>query len=82
MINYDNLEFDKQSFPVRKLDLTGFGEVFISTTSLSEKLINSNCGYYSDSARIIDEKVFYYVEDSQIFLNKNDLKLLILNELL
>lgn len=76
------LEFNGRTFPVRELNLPNFGLVLISTTSLSNQLINSDGGFTSDLAQFVDEKIFYFVEDQQIDLNCNRLINLILSEVL
>lgn len=64
----DIIVFENKEFKIREIDLPDFGIVLISTNSLNELLLNENGNYTSEEAKIIDEKIFYFVDDSEIEL--------------
>lgn len=69
----DTIEFQNQEFKVREIGLPEFGNVLISTNSLNELLLDEDGGYTSNEAEIIDEKIFYFVENNEIELNEDEL---------
>jgi hypothetical protein len=74
------IEFNHGNFPVRELVLPSIGRAKISTRRLNNELMTETGGYVSKLAELIDHDIFYFVEDCQIHLNKNELVLLILKE--
>lgn len=75
MITYQNTVYK-----TRNILLSEFGDVLISTNSLNERLLNKKGGYISNEALMIDEQVFYFVEDNEIDLPISKLTKLILNQ--
>lgn len=65
--------FQNINYKIRELNLPKFGDVLISTTSLNEKLFDLTGKYVSDEALLIDEQIFYFVEECEI---DNDLSIL------
>jgi hypothetical protein len=65
--------FQNISYKIRELNLPKFGDVLISTTSLIEKLFDLTGKYVSEEALLIDEQIFYFVEECEI---DNDLSIL------
>lgn len=71
IIFYDNhIDFQNQSFPCRKLRLHGGDpdfencEYLIGTLSLENKIFNSDGHFCSKVAELIDENIFFYVDDA------------------
>lgn len=76
----ESIVFEQTEFPLVRVEMP-FGETFISTESLNNNLMNSDGSYVSEMARIIDEKIFYFVADENISLRKEELVKLILSEI-
>jgi hypothetical protein len=76
MIHFQNI-----SYPTRSVELADYGEILISITSLNDILLKDD-DYVSDEARYIDEQIFYFAEDEQINLSDDELRKLLLKELL
>ena len=62
------IEFQKKSYPIRRLVLPEFGDVLISTIAISDLLLDDEGKYISVQAEQIDQQLFYFVEKSGIFL--------------
>lgn len=60
----EKIIFQNQKYLGKHLGFN-FGERLISIVSLENALITDG-NYVSEEARIIDEQIFYYVEDSEI----------------
>lgn len=75
MIKFEGIEYPTLllSFP--------FGERQISTEKLNDNLMNLDGSYVSENARLIDEKIFYFVDEENLSLNKAELTQLILSEI-
>lgn len=58
-----DIVFEGKSYPVRHVEVKGFGVEPIAPISLQDALLK-NDAYVSNEARIIDEEVFFFVEDS------------------
>ena len=70
------------SFPSRQLHLDGWGHVLISTCALQDQLLDKARTNYKDSAaQIIDEKVFYFVEQTQLLMPQKTLSKILEREL-
>ncbi|MBC7721596.1 MAG: hypothetical protein H7068_06190 [Pedobacter sp.] len=67
------IEFQNKEFKVREIELSKFGNVLISTNSLNELLLNDYVGYTSGEAKIVGEKIFYFVENNEIELSEEEL---------
>lgn len=68
-------------YPTRYISICNLGEVLISTTALNNALIDFNGAYHSPEATQIDERIFYFIEPNDIFLDENKLSYIIENEL-
>jgi hypothetical protein len=73
------IKFKNIDYPIKSITFP-FGERIIGTESLNKVLINKNNGYISEKARIIDEHIFYFVTEEELFDEKN-LALKIISEL-
>ena len=69
----DIIKFQNQAFKLREIEFPEFGNILISTNSLNRILLNEDGSYSSTEAALIDEKIFYFVEDSEINLSEVDL---------
>jgi hypothetical protein len=69
----DTIQFQNREFKVREIELPEFGNVFISTNSLNELLLNEGGSYISDEAEMVDEEIFYFVEGNEIELSEEEL---------
>ena len=79
---FDIIQYKNMSFPSRKLYVDGWGDVLISTLELQDQLLNESGTDYKDStAQIIDEKIFYFVEHTQIRIPEEDLREILEREL-
>ena len=77
-----NIKYKKQLYPIRKIELDEFGGVWISTSTLNDGLLTASGNYCSRAAQYVDEKIFYFVDDDKINLPEDELKPLILGEIL
>lgn len=74
------IEFEGRKYPTVIVNLP-FGERKISNTDLNERLLTTDGNYVSEKARLIDESIFYFVEDRMLRFRKNELSKLILSEI-
>lgn len=74
------IKFNGRKFPSINISLP-FGERKISTVQLNESLMNNDGAYVSDEARIIDETIFYFVEDKVLRFRENKIINTILSEI-
>lgn len=70
--NMKTIVFDDVEYKLRDVFIKDFGIKTIGTISLENKLLKDGV-YVSGAAQVIDEAIFYYVEDKEI--NNNDKKL-------
>lgn len=79
---FDTIQYKNEIFPIRSLDISGWGNVLISTIELQDRLLTDSGDDYQDSnAQLIDEKIFYFVERSQILMTEEALCKIISMEL-
>lgn len=76
----NNIVFQGKKYPTTIVNMP-FGKRLISTDCLNNVLMNNDGSYVSDEARIIDENIFYFVEDEIFHLNENKLASKILFEI-
>ncbi len=76
MITYQNRKFE-----TRELDLHDWGLVTVSTTSLGDLLFNNETGYPSKEAEVIDETIFFFVAENEIYLSDKELAKVVLKSL-
>ena len=74
------IKFNGNEYPLVIVNLP-FGKSKISSIELNEALMNSDGGYISDEARLIDEKIFYFVEDEVLCFRENEIITKILSEI-
>ncbi len=61
----ENVEFDGRLSPLRHgIHAKGFGDVSIAGEQLENALINDEGEYVSESARELDESIFFFAKDS------------------
>lgn len=77
----DTINFQNKEFEVIELEFPEIGNVFISTSSLNESLLNECGGYVSDEAIMVDESIFYFVNDNEMKLSDEELINLITEEI-
>ena len=69
-------------YPYRWIDLGNeWGEVLVSVMSLNTAIFDINGQYLSEQTRIIDELIFFFVEDFEISESEQFLKKQILSAL-
>lgn len=66
----ETIMFNGMQYKARVIKVKTFGERLIAGESLEEKLLDEKGNYVSDEARLVDESVFFYVEDK--WLNADD----------
>jgi hypothetical protein len=74
--------FQNERFLLKQIWLPSDGWVFVASESLNQKLLTSNADYVSEEARLLDEKIFFFVEDNKLLLDDKSLALQILNDLM
>lgn len=67
------LKFDRTSYLIRTITSPAFGEVDVAPASLNDKLMDETGGYTSEEARLIDEQIFFYVDDAVMHYDDDDL---------
>ena len=75
-----SINFKEKDFPVTIVNMP-FGERKISTIQLNESLMNDDGSYVSNEAMLIDETLFYFVEEKVLKLSENELVERILSEI-
>lgn len=79
---YIMIVFNKVNYKTRSIETSGFGNVKLSVRSLNDVLIDEKGEYVSENARLIDEEIFYFVEDDQIGLPSERLQELLKSEII
>ena len=80
---YQTKYHGKESYTVRSLTLPTTGEeVLVGGHSLNMALMPDGESYVDEPARFLDEKIFYYVEDSQLDMPSKELAALVEREAL
>ena len=74
------INFKRKQYPSVIVNLP-FGKRKISSVELNESLMNFDGSYFSDEARVIDEKIFYYIENDFLFLCEGEIVKKILSEI-
>ncbi len=69
----DKIEFQKKEYKIREIELPDLGYFFISTASLNDALMNNGTDYVSEEAQIIDEQIYFFVEEHEIEWAEKDL---------
>lgn len=74
------IKFEGKEYPSVIVNLP-FGERKVSNIQLNESMMNFDGSYVSNEARLIDEEIFYFVEESALGLQETKLVELILSEI-
>ncbi|AXI99866.1 hypothetical protein CYPRO_0582 [Cyclonatronum proteinivorum] len=74
------IKFEGKEYPTLLLNFP-FGERQISTEKLNDNLMNVDGSYVSENARLIDESIFYFVDEENLKLDEAELTQLILSEI-
>lgn len=69
----DTIKFKNKEYKLREIELPELGNVFISTTSFNDALLNNGSDFVSKEAQIIDEEIYFFVEENEIEFNEADL---------
>jgi RNase H-fold protein (predicted Holliday junction resolvase) len=69
----DPVQFNGETYARRVIHVNGFGDRIIAGTSLQEELLTEDGTYVSAEAQLIDEEIFFYIEDK--YLNCSDMQL-------
>ncbi|WP_339653197.1 hypothetical protein [uncultured Maribacter sp.] len=76
----ETISFNGKEFPSVIINMP-FGERTISTVQLNESLLNLEGSYVSEEARLIDENIFYFVEENVLCFQENEIVNKILSEI-
>ncbi len=76
----DKIVFQGKSYPVTYINMP-FGKRMISNEQLNDALMNYDGSYVSNEAKVIDEKIFYFVNDEVLGLSEIDVVDKILSEI-
>ncbi len=76
------IKFQSKNYPIRQIELPEFDTVNISINSLNNKLLDEYGSYFSPEANTVDEQIFFFVEDDEIYLPNEQLKNLVINQVL
>lgn len=74
------IKFEEKEFPSVIVNMP-FGEKKISSIKLNESLMNMDGSYVSEKARLIDEEIFYFVDEEFLCFRENELIKKILSEI-
>lgn len=77
----ETIQFQNKEFRVREIEFPDMGFVLISTKSLNKLIMNENGGYVSDEASLIDESIFFFVEEEEIKSTNQELINLIISNI-
>ena len=77
----NNISLNNKKYPIRELFIEGYGNVLISTNSLNSSILDKNYDYKNKESQYVDEKIFFFVDYSDIFKPERDLIKLILDQL-
>lgn len=73
----NTLKFQDREYSLREINLPDIGTVTISTVELNDALLNSRYDYVSEEAQVIDEGIYFFVEEEEIGLEESKLSELI-----
>jgi hypothetical protein len=75
------ITFEDELHETKRMRLPKFGSVLIAKMNLRNLLLDDDCEYTSKKARLLDECIFFYVEDNKFNINNKALSKLILSQL-
>ncbi len=81
MRTYEHIAFENKEYKCRRINIKGWGNYLVASTFLQKKLINEECQYNSDEARIIDEGIFFFINPNYYKLHDSKLAKEILKSL-
>ncbi len=61
------LKFGQTTYLIRIIISPVFGDVAVTSVSLNDKLMDEAGRYISEEARLIDEQIFFYVDDAVLY---------------
>ena len=73
------VKFENKTYCIRNITFP-FGERTVGTEKLNDALMDDG-GYVSEEARLIDESIFYFVEENNLRLREKELVLKINSEI-
>lgn len=73
--------FDDKLHETKWMKLPEFGNVLIAKTILRNLLLDDDCEYTSEEAKVIDESIFFYVEDDEFNMRNKSLSKIIISQL-
>lgn len=78
ILTEDSILFNNQRYPYKEIAIFGHpdfeGQRFlVSTLSLAKVLLDEHSVPINKEAQFVDEHIFYYVSDEEIFLSDEDL---------
>ena len=76
----DKIKFKELTYPLKNVSFS-FGDRLISTVKLNHNLLSEAGDYVSEKARIIDEQIFYFVEEEDLNLSEKEIASKILIEI-
>ena len=76
----ETIKFNQREYPTLLLNFP-FGERMISVAKLNDNLMNEDGSYVSENARLVDEDIFYFVDEEDLNLSDDELVQLILSEI-
>lgn len=79
---FDYIEFENRQFAVRILDLgEEFGICSIASESLNDLLFRNGDSYGSHEAEVVDEQIFFFVDQTELALPDKKLKEAVLGQI-
>lgn len=73
--------FDDKLHETKWMKLPEFGNVLIAKITLRDILLDDNCEYTSEEAAVIDESIFFYVQDGDFNISNKSLYKLMMSQL-
>jgi hypothetical protein len=73
--------FDDKLHESKWVNLPEFGNVLIAKITLRDVLLNDVCEYTSKEAAVIDESIFFYVQDDDFNRNNKSLSKLMMSQI-
>jgi hypothetical protein len=74
------VKFENKTYCIRDITFP-FGERTVGTEKLNDALMTDDGGYVSEEAKLIDESIFYFVEENNLCLQEKELVLKIISEI-
>ena len=68
-----SITFENRKYRLREVEIDNIGKVNIASTKLNDKLISNEGTYTSNEAILVDEQIYFFVEQSKLKLSNQDL---------